>query len=472
MRWYALSLTQLDQLSLTDRMVLVPKTSPSAKNRFLYHNERLNRLPSSPFSALFAMARLPLVRATLPGLFREPWAERRTTSEDESVHDFLSRRAGKPMAENMASAMIHGIYAGDSRELSIQSVMPNLVDMEQTHGSLLRAAMPFGKKLNSRYRAGLRNRWEEEKKKAARVSQRLPPALLDMVKNTSIYSFPNGLGEIIAALQDHLIAAPHVELRMDAACEKIEAGTDGVELHLANEKAPLFADRLLAALPSSKLAPLLPEIPHLGYNPSATMSVVDVVLAPPDASSMQYELPIRGFGFLVPRSASNNQDEILGVVLDSDAMPNQGTPGADGRPPFIKLTVMLGGPYWRGKQQEELPSVDEVEQRALRTLEKMLGVPPFILQTHLRLLRGRVLENTIPQYLVGHPARMQEVHDMLVHDPRWRDRLTLLGYSYAGVGVNDCVTNALDACDAIVAHEQGDASEQTASQSTGLCAAL
>ena len=117
------------------------------------------------------MARLPLVRATLPGLFREPWAERRTTSEDESVHDFLSRRTGKPMAENMASAMIHGIYAGDTRELSIQSVMPNLVDMEQTHGSLLRAAMPFGKKLNSRYRAGLRNRWAEEKEKAARVSQ-------------------------------------------------------------------------------------------------------------------------------------------------------------------------------------------------------------------------------------------------------------------------------------------------------------
>lgn len=454
-------------------MLLVPRTSKSAKNRFLYHGGRLNRLPSSLFGAISAAFRLPIIRETLPGILREPWKKQRAhQSDDESVHSLVARRFGAPLAENLISAMIHGIYAGDSRELSAQSIVPFLVDLEDTHGSVLRAMLPFQSKLNSRYQAGKRNRSAEDKHKMEQVAQRMDPGFVEKMQKTSIYSFPNGLGEIVAALEDHLIASPNVEVWMTAICNKIEPNANGFALSVQDEREALQADRLVAGLPPAQLAKLLPELPHLAFNPSATLSVVDVVLAPQDGSSMRYALPIEGFGFLVPRSAKNNPDEILGVVLDSDAVPNQGTPDPNGHPPFVKLTVMIGGPYWRGRPHDSLPSTHEAEQRALRALQHMLGIPASVLDSHVRYLRGHLLKDTIPQYLVGHPARMQKLHHELIHDARWRDRLTLLGYGYAGVGINDCVANALDACDAIAQQELGTPSNATMSASTGLTLAM
>lgn len=450
-------------------MVLVPRTSKSAKNRYLYHDGRLNRLPSSLITALMATLHIPMIRKALPGIFREPWVRQMSLgNKDESVHAFLSRRFGSPVADTFASAMIHGIYAGDSRELSVQSILPFLVDLEEIHGSVLRSLMPFGHKLNARYQTGKRDRVSEEKERFAQVTQRLPPSLVETMKNTSIYSFPNGLGEIIDALADHLMSRPNVEIRMASPCEKVQPNSDGFVLSVQNESVELQAHRIVAALPAAKLAHLLPDLPHLNFNPSATLSVVDVVLAPPDGSAMRYTLPIEGFGFLVPRNTANNNDEILGVVLDSDAVPNQSPEGKNGCSYFTKITIMLGGPYWRGVKKSELPSKSEVEQRALRALRGMLGIPKDILNSHLRYLHGRILFDTIPQYLVGHITRLQEIHSLLMHNAQWRDRLTLLGYSYSGVGINDCVTNALDACDAIIQQESGFLSYATASQSTGL----
>lgn len=459
-------------------MVLVPHTSPSAQNRFLFHGDKLNRLPSSPMSLLQSLVRLPILRAALPGILREPWVPRRscapgeTQLADESVHSFFARRFGEPLAENIASAMIHGIYAGDSRELSMQSVLPALVDAEQKHGSVLRAALPWEKYLNKYFRDEQRNRSREDRAKMAEVAGRLDPALVARVKDASIYSFPNGLSEIVGALEDHLIAMPHVQIRKAAACLQIEASDDRFTLQIQDENRALVADRVVSALPGAKLATLLPDIPHLAHNPSATMSVVDIILSAPDEAPMKYKLPISGFGFLVPRSATSNQDEILGVVLDSDAVPNQSPLDAQGHPRFLKLTVMMGGPYWRGKKREELPSVDEVEQRALRAVQTMLGIPDSVLRTHVSKVHGRVMVDTIPQYLVGHPARMQEVQETLLRDARWRGKLTLLGYSYAGVGVNDCVSTALDACDAIVQQELHGPTEASLRQGTGLTAIL
>ena len=143
------------------------------------------------------------------------------------------------------------------------------------------------------------------------------------------------------------------------------------------------------------------------------------------------------------------------MVFDSDAVGNQG-PDSDS---FVKLTVMMGGPYW--KQAMRFPSEDELEARALRALVYQLGLPEEQVRSYLRRVRVRLLQNTIPQYLVGHPARMRELHAALRNDPRYRERLTLLGCSYTGVGVNDCVAGALDAGDAIAEAELGSGAPDT-----------
>lgn len=59
----------------------------------------------------------PLMRGTLPYLAREPFVPVCSAS-DESIHSFVSRRFGDHIADNLASALVNGIYAGDSHTLS------------------------------------------------------------------------------------------------------------------------------------------------------------------------------------------------------------------------------------------------------------------------------------------------------------------------------------------------------------------
>ncbi|WFD22926.1 hypothetical protein MEQU1_001605 [Malassezia equina] len=302
-------------------MILVPRTSASAQNRFIFYDGALNRLPSSPWSAIKSILQIPFLRSAAQGVLRE-WNVPRSDSlfddaADESVHDFVARRLGTTVADTLVSAMIHGIYAGDSRELSVKSIMPSLVNLERTHGGLLRALLPKG--FNQRYHEQTSKYQKESAQKWEAIKSKLDPQFLEQLEKTSIYSFPNGLGELISYLEDHLMSMPNVEIRKDAACESILM-QDKCVISTRHDSKPLEADRVVATMPSHHLAALLPELPHLRHNPAAHLGVVDVILAPP--SDEHYSLPIKGFGYLVPRSAAENHDEILGTVLDSDATQN------------------------------------------------------------------------------------------------------------------------------------------------------
>lgn len=350
------------------------------------------------------------------------------------MHSFLTRRFGAAAADNLGSAMMHGIYAGDSRELSIQAVFPSLVELEREHGALSRALLP--RWLNARYAQGYQ-----------KPQPRMPinKAFAERAKGTSIYSFPDGLGEIVKRIEAELIASPNVQIWKGTECESISYEDGKFVLGLSNN-APLQADRLVAALPARVLARLIPTLPHLAHNPSAHVGIVDIVLVPREGTP---RLPIDGFGYLVPRS-TDNPDEILGMILDSSAVPNQGSSN------FFKLTAMIGGPYWRGCSK--FPNKEDLEARALRALEHQLGIPKSQLEEQVRMTRARVLVDTIPQYLVGHCERMHELRDAVKEQ---FGGLSLVGSSYSGVGVNDCVTSALDTCDAIALAEKGQAHRST-----------
>src|SRR6266571_3765730 len=66
---------------------------------------------------------------------------RRTATADESLAQFVTRRLGREALERMAQPMVGGIYTADPRYLSMQATMPQFVEMEQQHGSLIRAML-------------------------------------------------------------------------------------------------------------------------------------------------------------------------------------------------------------------------------------------------------------------------------------------------------------------------------------------
>lgn len=143
-------------------------------------------------------------------------------------------------------------------------------------------------------------------------------------------------------------------------------------------------------------------------------------------------LPVRGFGYLLPRSLphTENPERALGVIFDSDASIGQDT--ASG----TKVTVMLGGHWWDAFEGV-YPDEDEGVAMAKAVLKRHLKVDEEPVAANVSLQR-----ECIPQYTVGHEERMAQAHEALLL--RFRGKLTVAGNSYTGVGLNDCVRAARD----------------------------
>lgn len=226
------------------------------------------------------------------------------------------------------------------------------------------------------------------------------------------------------------------------------------------------------------LTPLLTTPPHnlsaldntIAEGSAVTVLVVNLYfktpelltwLKPPGGFPRVPELA--GFGYLIPRSIpfAQNPERALGVIFDSDVTPDlwtsvppdentwEGGPGT-------KLTVMMGGHWWDG--WTEFPEGEEAKLMARSVLKRHLGIEEVPVVCEANLQRG-----CIPQYHVGHSARMSQAHDALVEG--FGDRLRVAGSWYSGVGVNDCLRGAWD----LVAGMAADLpSEETAVSGLGL----
>jgi protoporphyrinogen oxidase len=155
-------------------------------------------------------------------------------------------------------------------------------------------------------------------------------------------------------------------------------------------------------------------------------------------------LPVRGFGYLIPRSVpfEQNPERALGVVFDSEIVPS----GQD-TVPGTKLTVMLGGHWWDG--WTSVPSEEESILMAKTILARHMGITDEPTAT---LFSSQ--KDCIPQYTVGHSARLKQAHRDLLRG--FKGRLKAAGNSYTGVGVNDCIKAAKDVAEAVGAENWRD----------------
>ncbi len=164
--------------------------------------------------------------------------------------------------------------------------------------------------------------------------------------------------------------------------------------------------------------------PTLGQTDAVTVMVVNLFFPNPDI------LPVRGFGYLLPRSIplEQNPERALGVVFDSDASIGQDDV------PGTKVTVMLGGHWW--DDFDTYPDEDEGASMAKAVLGRHLGIVQ-----EPRVVRVSLQHDCIPQYGVGHDDRMADASRVLKD---WKGRLRVAGNSFTGVGLNDCVRAARD----------------------------
>ena len=364
----------------------------------------------------------PLRGILLSGVLSEAFrgANRPENIEDESLDVFTTRRFGEPFARTFGSALVHGIYAADSRKLSVRAAFPSLWTAEESgRGSVVRGMLTFSAP-NQPYDYDL-----------GETSR--------LLRDASVYSFRNGMQTLTNALEHYLSNQSNVRILRNTSATLLQQKVDkSLQVSLPLLKlvsAKCFVKITLSSgtsvnpthtvstLSLPTLKTLLPErtmLPHLTANPSSSVSVVNVVFPGPP-----FEIHPEGFGYLIPRPASDyshSSPAILGTVFDSCSLQAQDTSTQ-----ITKLTMMLGGPYPSHATDDiALPFI-------LRSLEEHLQ-RPLPRPIFWKIWRN---EKCIPTPTPGHLERMQEMRNVLRE--QWDERLQVIGAGVGGVSVGDCV---------------------------------
>jgi oxygen-dependent protoporphyrinogen oxidase len=228
------TLCVIKELGLEDEILITPKTSAAAQNRYIYYPDHLVKMPGPDddiFGAMWALLTEPVYKGVFRALFREHSVPKRSHDvDDESIGHFLERRLGNRfVGDNIVGTVLHGIYAGDLYKLSMPSLMPMLWAMEGTYGSLTHAVV--GKPGESIGPARIAKLFTDDKDRA--LVQRLlqspeQMARWEEMKDASVYTFRNGMQTFSDALEKKLRAKRNVEIKL---------GTEVTELWYDKEAA-------------------------------------------------------------------------------------------------------------------------------------------------------------------------------------------------------------------------------------------
>lgn len=377
----------IELLGLKDQLI---PSHADANQRFIYHHQKLQPLPNRIWNMPFSS----MTTGWLKVVFRE-FFTKKGQAKDESVHDFFSRRLSTEWADRLVDPFISGIFAGDTRKLSLQSSFPHLHRMEQEYGSLIKGALL------------------QKKKERVAIPIEAP-----------FFSFQNGM----QTLTDTLFSQLKSEVHLESAPQRLILHADHVEIELANSQW-LKADQLISAIPTYQLAALLaPKHPYfaaaldqLNY---ATVIVVNL-------GYRKSVLKQKGYGYLIP---SQENESILGCVWDSSVFPQQNQ-----HPDETRLTVMLGG---RRHLEAEEWSEEKIFALAFSAVEKHLDI--HAIPDSVSIKRAY---RAIPQYELGYAAWTTSIREQAA----FLSPVThCIGNAFTGISVNECIVGAFEASQLIL----------------------
>ncbi|KAJ9614184.1 oxygen-dependent protoporphyrinogen oxidase [Cladophialophora chaetospira] len=486
-------------LGLTDDLIAIPKDAPAARNRYIYYPDHLVKMPTpfkgSSLSEVFESVRTVATHPLFKGLrsfTKEPWVPIRDEGvKDESLGHFISRRFGKENADNLLSAVYHGIYAGDIYKLSARTLQPLLWHLEtrdrrEEEGVLFELLSNL---LNRRSMTPYKVQRFVDRKKISMLTReefmpRVPNA--QVFKELSVYTFKHGLAQLTSYLEQHVRMNKNITIKTSSPVDSVNFMEDKTQLQLVAKPSRSTAPSRYDYVVSS----LSPQLMNQFFQAKSGRDVagdVDQKLATACAHSsasvnvmvinLYYNNPdllsIRGFGYLIPRSVpiEQNPERALGVLFSSEtsgkyhalhhstAAPfyysarwdkEKGTPVVlDEVEPYhgpdyikqdsangTKLTVMMGGHWWSDWADGDLPTEQQAIEMAQTLLKRHLNI-----EERPAVAKARLNRDCIPQYPVGYPQDMATIHDALISG--YQGRLKVVGPWWQGSpGMNDCVLSA------------------------------
>jgi oxygen-dependent protoporphyrinogen oxidase len=241
-------------LNLEDELLITSQYSIAALNRFIYYPNHLVKMPG-PGQDIFAMLWSLITEPVFKGLiigsileFSQP--TRPFDLEDESIGSFLNRRLRSPdPGNNIVSAILHGVYAGDIYQLSMKSLGPMAWYQENMHGSISQATL-----------ANTNSGERTMPTKDALLQQDMVPklkGLVDKMKGASVYTFRGGLGTLSDTLTKSLEANHNVQFKMEQKISDVEytSSSDSIKvrIHLCSSTQLTVLDQNQQQPPTRRL---------------------------------------------------------------------------------------------------------------------------------------------------------------------------------------------------------------------------
>ena len=353
------------------------RSNDAARKRFIY-KDFLCPLPESPKAFLQTPLLSLLGKLRVAGEFFIP---AKKDDSDETLQSFGYRRVGKEMTDVFLDAMVAGIFASTPSKISVNAAFPAVVKLEKEYGGLFRGMIA------------------KKKKEAG------PGGVL--------MSFEKGVSTFI----ERLAKASNIKIHTNTAIEHLDA-QDGVYTLHVNGAKEVF-DAVVLTIPAFESARLLQTV-----DKTVADLLMSIEYSPISIIGFGYnDLPhnLDGFGLLTTTSADK---EILGVLWDSSIFNDRAPQGKK------SVRVMIGG---QRNPKLALKTEAELIVMAQKGIKETMGV-----DANPDVVFVERYEKGIPNYSVGHGAKMQTLFEQL----KSHKGLYLNANAYFGVGLNDCVSNS------------------------------
>ena len=336
----------------------------------------------------------------------ERYVSARRDGSEETLSEFARRRLGREVYERIVQPLVGGIYTADPEKLSVAATLPRFIEMERQHGSLTRGIKKSSHAQQAASHAG------------ARYSLFVAPR--------------KGMSSLVEAIASRL---PADSVQLESPVEHIHRIEEGrwrlrhVRGEYRQSQVHDF-DAIVLATPSRFTARLLESVDAQTAAELAAIESVSSAVVTLGYRRDQISHALDGFGFVVP--AVENR-RILAGSFSSNKFPGRAPHGC------VSVRVFLGGALQSDLLEHSDEELQNIVQEELGELIGASGEP--LLATVTRWI------DAMPQYHVGHVAKMDRVSARLVNLPG----LALAGNVYGGVGVPNCIESGENAADRVIA---------------------
>lgn len=385
-------------LNLASRLGLsgeLIETNPEKRRTYILHKGRLVPLPEGFFMLAPTMI-MPFLKTPLfswRGKLRMMMdlVVPKKASEDESLASFVRRRLGAEALELAAQPMISGVYTADPEKLSLRATMPQFLELEERHGSVI---------------MGMYKNFRSSKKGAPAGSG---------ARYSLFVSFREGMSTIVDAIAKKL---PVGSVRTGVAVEGLTQTYDGWQI--SSDSGVFDAAGVILATPSYVTASLLGDT-----SPGCASLLSQIEYASSAVVIQAYRkddigVDIDGFGFVVPRIEGSS---IIACSFSSEKFPGRAPEG------YTVMRVFVGGAV---SPESYVPDDGRMAETVSAELSVILGIRSKPLFTIVKRY-----PNAMPQYHVGHMELVGKINEEI----RKLDGLEVAGNAFGGVGMPDCVNS-------------------------------